>query len=122
MPDRITMTRLLLILYAMGSVVVAMRLLFAIGAVGQLANTTSGKVLVAALLALAFGAAVAARDPWRGRLMIQVVMAFTTLSALAIAYRLGFEHYGQDPAWLLLPFAVAVPLLLGLFYPRRPGD
>jgi len=122
MPDRTTITRLVLIVYAIGSVAIAVRLLFSVGAVGQLANSTSGKILVGAILALALGAVLAARDPWRQRLTIQVVMVFTGISSLAIAYRVAFEGYRHDPAWLLLPLAVAVPVLLGLFYPRPPGD
>ena len=79
------------------------------------------QILVAALLAMGFGALAAARDPWRNRLMIQVVMAFTALSSLAIVYRLAFEDHRNDPAWILLPLAVAAPVLFAVFYPRRPS-
>jgi peptidoglycan/LPS O-acetylase OafA/YrhL len=121
-PERTRMARILLIVYAIGSVAIAVPLLFTFGHAGDLADTTSGKILAAALLAMGFGALAAARDPWRDRLMIQVVMAFTALSALAIMYRLAFEDHPVFPTLILLPFAVAAPVLLGVFYPRRPDD
>jgi peptidoglycan/LPS O-acetylase OafA/YrhL len=121
-PERTRMARILLIVYAIGSVAIAVPLLFTFGHGGDLADTTSGKILAAALLAMGFGALAAARDPWRDRLMIQVVMAFTALSALAIMYRLAFEDHPVFPTLILLPFAVAAPVLLGVFYPRRPDD
>jgi len=119
--DRNRVTRTLLVLYAVGSVAIAIPLLFALGHAGDLADTTSGKILAAALLAMGFGALAATRDPWRNRLMIQVVMAFTALSSVAIVYRLAFEDHRPDPAWIVLPLAVAAPVLLALFYPRRPS-
>ena len=121
MLDRDTVARILLVLYAIGSVAITVPLLFAFGHAGDLADTTSGKILAAALLAMGYGALVAARDPWRNRLMIQMVMAFTALSSLAIVYRLTFEHHRPDPAWVLLPLAVAAPVLFALYYPRRPS-
>ena len=121
MPHRNTVAQILLVLYAIGSVAVTIPLLFALGHAGDLADTTSGKILAAALLAMGFGALAAARDPWRNRLMIKVVMAFTALSSLAIVYRLAFEDHSADPAWILLPLALAAPVLFALFYPRRPS-
>ncbi len=121
MPHRNRITQLLLILYAAGSVAVAIPLLFAFTNSGDLADTTSGKVLAAALLAMAFGALLAARDPWGNRVLIAVLIAFTAMSALAILYRLGFEDHANDPAWLVLPFAIAAPVLFALFYPRPPA-
>ena len=121
MVDRHRVVQILLVLYAIGSVAIAVPLLLALGHAGDLAETTSGKILAAALLAMGFGALAAARDPWRDRLMIQVVMVFTTLAALAIVYRLVFEDHSADPAWILLLLAVAAPVLLALFYPRRPS-
>jgi hypothetical protein len=103
-----------------GSIAVAIPLLFAFGNAGDLADTTSGKILAAALLAMAFGAIVAARDPWQNRVLILVVIAFTAMSALAIVYRLAFEGHTDDPAWMVLPFAVAGPVFFTLFYPRSP--
>jgi len=120
-PNRNTVARIPLVLYAIGSVAIAVPLLFAFGHAGDLADTTSGKILAAALPAMGFGALAAARDPWRDRLTIQVVMAFTALSSLAIVYRLAIEDHGPDPAWILLPLSVAAPILFALFYPRRPG-
>jgi peptidoglycan/LPS O-acetylase OafA/YrhL len=120
MPGRETMTRLLLVLYAIGSVAVAIPILLAIGHAGELANTTSGRVLAAALSAMALGAALAARDPWQHRLVILVLIVFTALSTVAIALRLAFGDYERDPAWLVLPLAVGAPVLLTVFYPRRP--
>jgi hypothetical protein len=119
--DRNRVARILLVLYALGSVAIAVPLLFAFGHAGDLADTTSGKILAAALLAMGFGALAASRDPWRNRLMIQVVMAFTALSSLAIVYRLAFEGHAVFPTLILLPFAVAAPVLFAVFYPRRPG-
>ena len=120
MPDRNTVARILLVLYALCSVAIAIPLAFALGNAGDLADTTSGKILAAALLAMGFGALAASRDPWRNRLMIQVVMAFTALSSLAIVYRLAFEGHAVFPTLILLPFAVAAPVLFAVFYPRRP--
>ena len=110
----------LLVLYAIGSVAIAIPLLFSLGHSGDLADTTSGKILSAALLAMGFGALAAARDPWGNRIVIQVVIVFTALSSLAIAYRLAFEDHPSYPAWILLPLAVAAPILFARFYPRRP--
>lgn len=121
MTHRNRITQVLLVLYAAGSVVVAIPLLFAFGNAGDLADTTSGKVLAAALLAMAFGALLAARDPWGNRVLIPVLIAFTAMSALAIMYRLVFEEHVNDPAWMVLPLAIAAPLLLALFYPRAPA-
>jgi Ca2+/H+ antiporter len=103
-------------------VAVAIPLAFALGRAGDLAGTTSGKVLAGALLALGFGALRAARDPWRHRLVVQMLIVFTTLATLAIVYRLVFEDYVRDPAWLVLPFALAAAILLALFYPRPPQE
>ena len=122
MRDRIRVARMLLVVYAVGSVAVAIPLLLGFGNAGDLADTTSGKILAAALLAMAFGALAASRDPWRDRLMIQVIIAFTTLSAVAIVYRLAFEDHAVFPTLILLPLAVAAPILFAVFYPRGPGD
>ena len=122
MPDRNRIAQILLVLYALGSVAVAIPLLFSFAHAGDLADTTSGKILAAALLALAFGALAAARDPWQHRMIVSVVIAFTSFAALAIAYRLAFEDHPGDPAWMLLPFSVAAPVLFALFYPRPPAE
>ena len=111
----------LLILYFLGSIAAALPLLFSFGRAGDLVNTTSGKVLGAALLSLGVGALVAARDPWRNRVMIQVLILFTTLSTLAIVYRLVAEHHHHDVSWFLLPVSVAAPVLFAIFYPRQPA-
>ena len=115
-------TQILLVLYAIGSVAVAIPLLFAFAHAGDLAHTTSGKILAAALLALAFGALLAARDPWQSRVLIDVIIAFTSMTVLAILYRLVVQgDHTSDPAWMVLPFAIAAPVLFGLFYPRPPA-
>jgi hypothetical protein len=121
-PDRIAITKVLLVLYAVGSVAVVIPLLLGVPGSGQLGGTTSGKVLCAALLALGMGAALAARDPWKNRIIIQVLIAFTALATLAIATRVLFHHepYSVDPAWFVLPFAAAAPVLFAVFYPRGP--
>ena len=118
------MVRVVLLLYALGSVAVAVPLVLDLTGAGELAGTTSGKILAAAVFSLGFGAALAARDPWQNRLMIQVLIAFTALAALAILSRLLFhdEPYSVDPAWMVLPFAIAAPVLLGVFYPRAPRE
>ena len=122
MPDRNRVARILLLLYAVGSVAIAIPLLFAFGHAGDLADTTSGKILAAAFVAMSFGALAARRDPWQNRLIIKVVMIFTALSSLAIIYRLAFEDHSVFPTLILLLFAVAAPVLFGVFYPRPPGD
>jgi hypothetical protein len=119
--NKTTVARMLLVVYAVGSVAIAIPLLLSFGDAGDLADTTSGKILAAALLAIGFGALAASRDPWRQRLMIQVVMAFTALSSVAIAYRLAFEDHPVFPTLILLPFAAAAPVLFVLFYPRGPS-
>jgi hypothetical protein len=120
-PHRNKIAQILLVLYAAGSVAVAIPLLFAFPRAGDLADTTSGKILAAALVAMAFGALLAARDPWQHRTMILVVIVFTSFSALAIGYRLAFEDLWHDPAWMMLPLAIAAPVLFTLFYPRAPA-
>jgi hypothetical protein len=116
--------RVVLLLYAAGSVAVAVPLVLDLTGAGELSGTTSGKILAAAILALAYGAFAAARDPWRDRTVIKVLIAFTALAVLAILSRLLFHHepYAWDPAWLVLPFAIAAPVLLAVFYPRPPED
>ena len=120
MTPRTTILRVLLVLYAVGSLAIVVPLLLDAPGAGELAGTTSGKILAAALLALGFGAALAARDPWGNRAVILVLIAFTAMAAVAILTRLLFhdEPYDMDPAWLVLPFAAAAPVLLALFYPR----
>lgn len=119
-PQRTRIARILLVVYAVGSVAVAVPLLV-YGRAGDLAETTSGRVLAGALIALAIGALGAARDPWTHRLVIKMLIVFTSLSAVAIALRLAAGNHENDPAWLLLPLAVAAPVLLAVFYPRPPA-
>jgi hypothetical protein len=116
--DRLRVVQILLVLYFLGSVAVAIPLLLDLGDAGNLAATTSGKVLAAALIAMGVGALGAARDPWRQRLVIQVLIVFTALAACAVVYRLAAERHPHDPAWIVLPFAIATPALLAYFYPR----
>jgi hypothetical protein len=119
-PQTARVARVLLVLYAVGSIAVAVPLLV-YGHAGDLAETTSGRVLAAALIALAVGALGAARDPWAHRLVIKILIVFTSLAALAIAYRLAAGNHQNDPAWALLPIAVAAPVLFAVFYPRPPA-
>ena len=114
-------TKIVLVLYGLGSIAMAIPLL-SYGHAGELAETTSGRILAAALVAMGLGAFGAARDPWGNRLLIKVLIAFTGLSALAVAYRLAAGQHENDPAWLVMPFAVAAPILLAVFYPRPPRD
>ncbi len=122
MSSNSTAARVLLILYAVGSLAIVVPLLLDSPGAGELAGTTSGKILAAAIFALGYGAAMAARDPRRHRLVIQVLIAFTALATLAILTRVLFhdEPYRVDPAWVVLPFAAAAPVLLAVFYPRAP--
>ncbi len=45
-------------------------------------------------------------------------------AAFAILWRLLFhnESYAVDPAWMVLPVAIAGPVLLAAFSPRPPED
>jgi hypothetical protein len=124
MITRNTVTRALLMVYALGSIAVALPLLLDSPGAGDLTATTSDKILAAAILAMGFGAAMASRDTWQHRLMIQVVMLFSVLTALAVVYRILVHHdfNGVDATWMVLALAVAVPLLLAVFYPRPPQD
>ena len=119
MTDRLKAIRILLVVYFVGSIAIAIPLVLFVRHAGNLSGTTSGKVLAAALVAMGVGALGAARDPQGERLMIRVLIVFTTLAALAIIYRLVAERHPHDPAWILLPFAIAAPALLAYFYPRR---
>ena len=123
MIDRLKTMRTLLFLYFLASVAIAIPLLFYTRHAGNISGTTSGKVLAAALIAMGIGALRAARDPWRQRLVVQVLIVFTALAACAIVYRLVAERHPHDPAWIVLPFALAAPVLLACFYPRSkpPG-
>ena len=126
MTDRIKVTRLLLCIYALGSLIGAALLVGGrIGSVDaiHLAGTTSGKILgLASLLSLAFGAVRAAQDPRRGLLLIQVLIGFTSLAALALVYRLFVEAHSHDLiTWLLLIPALGVPALFLAFYPGEAG-
>ena len=118
MVDRSKAIRVLLVVYFVASIAIAVPLVFYVSDAGNLSGTTSGKVLAAAVVAMGIGALRAARDPWRQRLVVQVLIVFTALAACAVIYRLAAEHHHHDPAWLVLPFAIAAPALLGYFYPR----
>ena len=118
MPDRSKAIRVLLVAYFAASVAIAIPLLIYVRHAGNISGTTSGKVLAAALVAMGIGALSAARDPWRQRLMVQVLIVFTALTACAVIYRLAVEHHPHDPAWFVLPFAIAAPAVLAYFCPR----
>lgn len=125
MIDRIRATRLLILVYVLGSLVGVV--LIASGRIGNieaihLAGTTSGKILgLASLLSLAYGAVRAAQDPCRNAVLIQVLIVFTSLAALALLYRLFGEGHAHDViTWLLLVPAIGVPVLFVIFYPAKP--
>jgi hypothetical protein len=124
MSQRNKAARVLLVLYALGSLAVVVPLLLGLPGTGELAGTTSGKILAAAVLSLGFGAAMASRDPWGNRVIVQVLIAFTALAAMAILIRVLFheEPYSVDPAWMVLPFAAVMPVLFWVFYPQAPAD
>jgi hypothetical protein len=115
---RLTMTRVLLALYVLGSIAVIVPLVLDLA--GDLSATTSGKVLAAALAALAVGAALAVRDPWAGRAVVRVLVVFLSLAALALLYRLLFETHPLFPTAAVLAVDVAGALLFAAFYPRPP--
>jgi peptidoglycan/LPS O-acetylase OafA/YrhL len=120
--ERNFIVRVLLIVYALGSVAVVIPLLLEVPGSGDLAETTSGKILAGAILALGVGAALAARDPWQNRVMIKVLILFTALASVAIVLRILFhgEPYDVDPAWLVLPVSIGASILFTVFYPRTP--
>ena len=111
------MIRILLVVYAAGSVALAAPLLV-YGRAGDLAETTSGRILAAALLAMAGAGLGAVRDPVRNRLVVAMLIGFSAMAAVAITFRLAMGQHEGDPAWLLLPAAVAAPVLLAVFFPR----
>jgi hypothetical protein len=117
-PDRSKAIRVVLVAYFAASVAIAVPLLVYVRHAGNISGTTSGKVLAAALIAMGIGALGAARAPWRQRLMIKVLIVFTALATCAIVYRLVAERHPHDPAWFVLPFAIAAPAALAYFYPR----
>ncbi|HTX70475.1 MAG TPA: hypothetical protein VMH50_15215 [Thermoleophilia bacterium] len=115
---RTTVLRVLLVLYAAGSVAVVIPLVLDLA--GDLSATTSGKVLAAALIALATGALLAIRDPWEHRAIVQVLTVFLWLAGLAILYRLLFEEHPAFPTDLVLLVDLAAALLFTLFSPQPP--
>lgn len=118
---RATVLRTLLWLYALGAVLVAIPVAFAIGQAGELAGTTSGKALAGALLVLGYGALRASRDPWRYRVVVQMLILFAALAALAVSYRLVVEgEHARGPAALVLVVCITAAALLAGFYPRPP--
>lgn len=119
MHDSYRINRILLVLYALASVVIAVALVFTEEA-GNLGHTTSGRILAAALLTLGFGALAAVRNPWANRLVIKMLIAFTGMASVVIAVRIAFHHHENDPGWFLLPPAVAACVLLTVFFPRPP--
>ena len=106
----------LLILYFLGSLVVAVDLLF--GYVGHLADSTSEKLFAAAIISLGVGALIAATDPLAHRVIVQVLILFTTLASLALLRRIVLIHERDELVWLALPLTAAAAVLLCIFYPR----
>jgi hypothetical protein len=124
MTSREKLLKITLLAFAFGSPVISAAVAVGRGDAGNLADTTSGKVLASALLALGYAAFTASRDPWRHRLIVRVLIVFTALATLSILYRLAFgpayhHAYARDPAWYVLPFAMAPCVLFLLLYPRR---
>jgi len=118
---RTRVLRTALWLYALGCVLVAIPVAFALGRAGDLAGTTSGKALAGALLVLSYGALRSSRDPWRHRVIVQMLILFAAFAALAVSYRLLFEgQHERGPAAVVLVVCVAAVALLTAFYPRPP--
>ena len=121
---RNTITRILLILYALGMLAVTYTQLFGGPGAGDMFWTTSGKILAAATFALGFGAAMASRDPWQNRLVIQILIVFMAGTTLAVVYRM--LTHGEVPpgegTWIVIAAAAAAPVLFAVFYPRPPRE
>lgn len=109
------------VLYAAVSLAVAVALIFLLGPVATAVNGTSVRILGAAVLSLGVGALAVAHDPVGNRVMLPVQIIFTTLSALALAWKLAFDHSGRA-LWLLLPLVVFIVLLLALSRAARPDE
>ncbi len=118
---RTTILRVLLVAYFLASVAVAVPVAMGIDRAGELAGTTSGKILAAAIVALGLGALLAATDPRRHRVVVLMLMAFTTLSALAILSRVIGDEHRNDPAAVLLPFVAACPVVFAFLFPYGRG-
>ena len=56
---------------------------------------------------------------WGNRLLIEASIAFTGVAARPgrRLNRLAAGQHDNDPAWLVMPFAVAAPILLAVFLP-----
>jgi hypothetical protein len=111
------------LVYATASLVAAVALIFALGPVAEATNQTSVRILGAALLSLGIGALAVARDPVGNRVMLWVEISFTSLSVLALMWKLAVDHNGNDRALLLLPpLVVCVVLLVALSPATRPEE
>jgi predicted anti-sigma-YlaC factor YlaD len=110
------------LVYAALSLAAAVALILGLGPVANATNQTSVRILGAALLSLAVGALAAARDPVGNRVMLPVEITFTTLSALALVWKLVVDHGGDRTLVLLAPLVVCVVLLLALSPAARPEE
>jgi peptidoglycan/LPS O-acetylase OafA/YrhL len=107
------------VVYALACLGAAVALIFDIGPAADVTNGTSVRVLGAALFAFAVVALAAARSPRRNRAVIVGEIAFTSLTALSLIYRIVVDGRAHDRAWLILPPVVACLVLLVVFYPRK---
>jgi hypothetical protein len=101
------------LVYAAISVAVAVPLLFTLGPVNAAQNGTSLRILGAAVLALGVGALAVVRDPVGNRVILVVQLLFTTLSGLALVWKLASE-LSVRALWLLVPLVVFIGLLVAL--------
>ncbi len=107
--------------YGVVSLAAGGALVLALGPVADATNLTSERILGAALLALGVGALALARDPVGNRVMLAVEIVFSTLSSLALLWKLVVDG-ASDRTLVLLPALAACAVLLIFLSPAtRPA-
>jgi hypothetical protein len=108
--------------YGVVSLAAGGALVLALGPVAEATNLTSVRILGAALLALGIGALALARDPVGNRVMLAVEIVFTTVSSLALLWKLVVDGV-SDRTVVLLPALVVCAVLLVVLSPAtRPAQ